>query len=154
LKLLVDENLPPRLVENLTDLFPDSVHVRSVGLGGTADSTIWEYAKAHGFTFMTRDKDFANLSMPWGAPPKGDPAPGGELFDVHALQHCAQKRDSVFGIRKRYESQLADPEITFLLQLTKLEALERQAQAGVTSDSRCPVVVRTITAAMISAPPA
>ncbi len=70
MKLLVDENLPPRLVENLTDLFPDSVHVRSVGLGGTADSTIWEYAKAHGFTFMTRDKDFANLSMTWGAPPR------------------------------------------------------------------------------------
>jgi predicted nuclease of predicted toxin-antitoxin system len=70
LKLLVDENLPPRLAEDLTDLFPDSVHVRSVGLSSTADSSIWEYAKAHGFTFLTRDKDFANLSMTRGAPPK------------------------------------------------------------------------------------
>ena len=70
MKLLVDENLPPRLVDDLTDLFPDSVHVCSAGLGSTADVIIWEYAKAHSFTFLTKDKDFANLSLIWGAPPK------------------------------------------------------------------------------------
>ena len=70
MKLLVDENLPPGLADDLTDLFPGSTHVRSVGLGSTADSIIWEYAKANGFTFITRDKDFANLSMTWGAPHK------------------------------------------------------------------------------------
>lgn len=70
MKLLVDENLSPRLVEDLTDLFPDSAHVCSADLGSTADAIIWEYAKAHGFTFLTRDKDFANLSLIRGAPPK------------------------------------------------------------------------------------
>ena len=29
-----------------------------------------EYAKKHGFTFLTKDKDFANLSIIWGAPPQ------------------------------------------------------------------------------------
>ena len=70
MKLLADENLPPRLVHDLADLFPNSVHVRDAGLGGTADATIWQYAKANGFAFLTKDKDFANLSIVMGAPPK------------------------------------------------------------------------------------
>jgi predicted nuclease of predicted toxin-antitoxin system len=70
LKLLVDENLAPRLATNLADLFPDSVHVSSVELSGTPDAVVWEYAKAHRFTFLTKDKDFASLSIIWGAPSK------------------------------------------------------------------------------------
>ena len=70
MKLLVDENLPPRLASNLADLFPESIHVNLIGLGSTPDSAIWDYAKEHGFAFLTKDKDFANLSLAWGAPPK------------------------------------------------------------------------------------
>jgi len=70
LKLLADENLPPRLVPVLADLFPDSIHVHAAGLSSAPDATIWEYAKANGFAFLTKDKDFANLSIVWGAPPK------------------------------------------------------------------------------------
>jgi len=70
LKFLVDENLSPRLVSDLADLFPESAHVRSVELGSTSDPVIWEYAKTHGFAFLTKDKDFANLSIARGAPPK------------------------------------------------------------------------------------
>ena len=32
MKLLYDENLSPRLVRLLEDLFPNSIHVRDVGL--------------------------------------------------------------------------------------------------------------------------
>lgn len=70
MKLLVDENLPPRLVQELADLFPDSIHVSSVGLSSAPDARIWEYAQEHGFAFITKDKDFAHLSLAWGAPPK------------------------------------------------------------------------------------
>jgi len=70
LKLLVDENLAPRLVGDLADLFRDSLHISSAELGSTPDAVIWEYAKEHGFTFLTKDKDFASLSIAWGAPPK------------------------------------------------------------------------------------
>lgn len=70
MKLLVDENLPPRLVHEFADLFPGSVHVGSLGMSSAQDAVIWEYAKAHGFTFLTKDKDFANLSITLGAPPK------------------------------------------------------------------------------------
>jgi predicted nuclease of predicted toxin-antitoxin system len=70
LKLLVDENLPPRLVLDLADLFPDSLHVNDAALSGSPDSEIWEYAKENGFAFVTKDKDFASLGMVRGAPPK------------------------------------------------------------------------------------
>jgi predicted nuclease of predicted toxin-antitoxin system len=70
LKLLADENLPPRLVRDLVDLFPNSAHVSSAGLSGTPDDIIWAFAKAQGFVFLTKDKDFANLSIVRGAPPK------------------------------------------------------------------------------------
>jgi len=70
LKLLVDENLPPRLARDLADLFPDSLHVTSAGLTSAPDEAIWEYARKHGFIFVTKDKDFANLSIVLGPPPK------------------------------------------------------------------------------------
>ncbi len=70
MKLLVDENLPPRLAVELADLFPLSTHVREVGLGGTEDSLLWEFAKNAGYAFLTKDKDFANLSIARGFPPK------------------------------------------------------------------------------------
>ena len=70
MKLLVDENLAPRLAIDLSDLFPGSTHVLSVGLGGTSDSAIWDFARQHEFIFLTKDKDFANLSLARGAPPK------------------------------------------------------------------------------------
>jgi predicted nuclease of predicted toxin-antitoxin system len=70
LKLLVDENLPLRLIADLDDLFPESIHVRSAGLGGVADTLIWEHAKQRDLTVLTKDRDFANLSIVRGAPPK------------------------------------------------------------------------------------
>ena len=70
MKLLVDENLAPKLAREIADLFPGSVHVSAVQLGNTPDSEIWRYAKEHRYTFLTKDKDFAHLSIAWGAPPK------------------------------------------------------------------------------------
>jgi predicted nuclease of predicted toxin-antitoxin system len=70
LKLLVDENLPPRIVHELAGLFPDSIHVSEAGLGSSPDVKIWDFAKANHFAFLTKDKDFANLSIAKGAPPK------------------------------------------------------------------------------------
>jgi predicted nuclease of predicted toxin-antitoxin system len=40
MRLLLEENLSPRLVERLGDLFPGSGHVRELGLIGKSDATI------------------------------------------------------------------------------------------------------------------
>jgi predicted nuclease of predicted toxin-antitoxin system len=39
MKLLFDQNLSPRLVERLSDLYPDSVHVQAVGLDRALDES-------------------------------------------------------------------------------------------------------------------
>lgn len=41
MKLLFDQNLSPRLVANLADLFPSSAHVEVVGLGKEIDRLVW-----------------------------------------------------------------------------------------------------------------
>jgi predicted nuclease of predicted toxin-antitoxin system len=45
MKLLFDQNLSPRLPYLLVDLYPDSVHVRTVGLTEADDAEVWEYAR-------------------------------------------------------------------------------------------------------------
>jgi predicted nuclease of predicted toxin-antitoxin system len=70
MKLLFDENLSPRLVNALADVYPDSAHVQRVGLGGTLDTEVWSYAREHGYTLVSKDSDFHELSVLRGQPPK------------------------------------------------------------------------------------
>jgi predicted nuclease of predicted toxin-antitoxin system len=70
MKLLFDQNLSPRLVNRLADLYPDSQHVSFIGLDQADDSAVWEYANQNDFTVVTRDSDFSELSVLRGSPPK------------------------------------------------------------------------------------
>jgi predicted nuclease of predicted toxin-antitoxin system len=69
-KLLFDQNLSPRLVQHLSDLYPGSEHVCRVGLDRASDSIVWEYARQNGFTLVTQDADFSEMSDIFGHPPK------------------------------------------------------------------------------------
>jgi len=69
-KLLFDENISPRLVSALADIYPDSAHVHQCGLGSEDDLTVWQYAKDKGFTIVSKDSDFQERSVILGAPPK------------------------------------------------------------------------------------
>ena len=68
--LLFDQNLSPRLVGRLADLYPGSAHVSTVGLGIALDSEIWEYARKHDHIIVTKDADFSELGLLRGFPPK------------------------------------------------------------------------------------
>ena len=70
MRLLFDENLSPRLVGRLGVLYPDSQHVERVELKGQSDLELWEYAARHGFTLVSKDNDFRQLSFVRGQPPK------------------------------------------------------------------------------------
>ena len=70
MKLLFDQNLSPRLPDLLSDLFPESVHVREVGLRDASDSDIWEYAYENDFIVVSKDSDFQQKSLLHGFPPK------------------------------------------------------------------------------------
>jgi predicted nuclease of predicted toxin-antitoxin system len=69
-KLLFDQNMPPRLVDSLASLYPDSRHVFTIGLDRADDWEIWAYAKANGLTIASKDSDYLRLSILLGAPPK------------------------------------------------------------------------------------
>lgn len=70
MKLLFAEQLAASLTRLLADLFPGSEHVSTLGMEGKPDEQIWKFAQVSGFTIVTKDKDFANLSVVWGSPPK------------------------------------------------------------------------------------
>lgn len=70
MKLLFDQNLSPKLVTRLVDLFPDSSHVQPVGLDCATDDKVWEHARLNGFAIVTKDEDYNNLSVLRGSPPK------------------------------------------------------------------------------------
>lgn len=40
MKLLFDQNLSPKLVKRLADVFPSSSHVQSLGLDGASDDQV------------------------------------------------------------------------------------------------------------------
>lgn len=69
-KLLFDQNLSPRLVRRLADLHPGSTHVFSLGIDRASDDEVWERAREDGYTIVTKDSDFGDLSVLRGFPPK------------------------------------------------------------------------------------
>lgn len=69
-RLLLDENLSERLLPLIRGRFPESKHVRLLGLGGADDLTLWERARCDGDLLVTKDEDFLRLSVSRGFPPK------------------------------------------------------------------------------------
>jgi predicted nuclease of predicted toxin-antitoxin system len=69
-KLLLDENLSPRLVALIGDLYPDSTHVENCGLLAAPDEQVWSFALENGFAIVTKDSDFSERSVLDGCPPK------------------------------------------------------------------------------------
>ena len=70
MKLLFDQNLSDQLVTQLADLFPNSVHVKTVGLDNAADTELWNYARDNDLFIVSKDADFSNRSAIHGFPPK------------------------------------------------------------------------------------
>jgi predicted nuclease of predicted toxin-antitoxin system len=70
MKLLFDQNLSFKLCQVIADLFPESNHVRLLGLSAASDRDVWDYAKTHDFTIVSQDADFAEMTALLGSPPK------------------------------------------------------------------------------------
>lgn len=108
MKLLFDQNVSPRLVAGLSDIYPGSVHVRDVGLTRANDAAIWGYARDHGLTIVLKDSDFHQVSFLRGSPPKviwirrGNCTTG----DIRALLRSSRTEILAFG---------ADAEAAFLV---------------------------------------
>ena len=69
MKLLFDQNLSPHLVTRLLDLYPDSVHVSTVGLEAETDRAIWLFARDNGLTIVSKDSDLSEMGVIDSFPP-------------------------------------------------------------------------------------
>ena len=70
MKLLFDENVSHKLVGRLASEYPDSAHVRTVGLRGAHDDQVWGHARTKEFVIVSKDTDFRERSYAEGFPPK------------------------------------------------------------------------------------
>lgn len=70
MRLLFDHNLAPALVSRISDLYPGSAHVWSLGLAEASDQEIWRFARAQSFCIVSKDSDFRDLSAVEGFPPR------------------------------------------------------------------------------------
>ena len=70
MKLLLDQNISRKLVDELEDLYPGSSHVLLLDLQLASDTQVWEYARQHNFVIVTQDSDFNERSLVYGYPPK------------------------------------------------------------------------------------
>jgi predicted nuclease of predicted toxin-antitoxin system len=69
MKLLFDQNLSPRLVSLLSDLFPGSSHVSFLGLDRADAEAIWSFAREHQFVIVSKDADYSDLGLLRSFPP-------------------------------------------------------------------------------------
>jgi predicted nuclease of predicted toxin-antitoxin system len=69
-KLLLDQNLSPRLVSLLAGLYPGSTHVRLLGLDTASEVKFGAMPRSMGYTIVSKDADFHQRSFVLGAPPK------------------------------------------------------------------------------------
>lgn len=70
MKLLLDQNLSDRIPAQVSRSFPGSVHLKIQGLDRASDEVVWEHARENGFTILTKDWDFLQMSLVRGFPPK------------------------------------------------------------------------------------
>lgn len=110
MKLLFDENLSPKLVSALVDIFPDSAHVDRVGLGGADDNQVWCYARQYGFTLVSKDSDFHEKSLLQGYPPKVIWIKRGNCTNKQIEMMLRNKAEQI-------NVMLNDPEAAFLILL-------------------------------------
>jgi predicted nuclease of predicted toxin-antitoxin system len=95
MKLLFDENLSPKLPRLLASLFPSSAHVRDCGLKGLPDEDVWEHARIHAFTIVSKDSDFYQRSLLHGHPPR-----------LLWLRMCNCTRDDIVALRTTNEHNI------------------------------------------------
>lgn len=70
MRLLLDENISWRLAAYLRPHCEGVLHVRGIGLDESPDTSIWRYARQHGYDLLTKDEDFVRLLLAEGFPPK------------------------------------------------------------------------------------
>ena len=105
--MLLDENLSPKIVVAIQDIFSGIRHVRDFQSLGATDTTVWNLAKENNLAVVAKDgNDFIHLISLHGIPPKviwirkGN-CPTAEIAEslrAHALHILSFIRDNERGV--------------------------------------------------------
>ena len=92
MRLLVDEDLPHRLAEDLMGAGHDAVHVAMSPIRGCGDAVVFEKAHNEGRFLLTQDR---GLGATWRYRPK---RPSGTVvFRFPPATHADRKRETILG---------------------------------------------------------
>ena len=108
MKLLFDQNLSPRLVDRLDDVYPDSVHVMEVDLDQALDREIWMFAAQKGFATVTKDADFGEFSVLRGSPPNVVWIRRGNCSTQEIETLLRRRRDAVVALENNPDSDIVE----------------------------------------------
>jgi predicted nuclease of predicted toxin-antitoxin system len=106
MKLLVDENISYRILNSVSSIFPESIHVSKEGKL-KSDVEIFQYARNNNFTILTFDEDFYDLQLLKGFPPKIVWLRSGNITNLSLINKIIAKRDEM-------ELFLKNPEVGIL----------------------------------------
>ncbi len=71
MRILLDQNLSPKLIRKLVDVLPGIETVYDLGLVAASDPIIFDWARNAGFAaVVSTDRDFLRLAERFGPPPK------------------------------------------------------------------------------------
>ena len=97
MKLLFDENLSYKLAELVSDIFPDSTHVRNVGLNSAEDPEVWKFAHDNRFVIVSKDSDMHDRSLLFGFPPKVIWIRLGNCSTRQVIELIRRERDTILN---------------------------------------------------------
>jgi len=69
-KLLFDQNISFRIIAKIAAAFPEAKQVRQLQIENSSDIFLWSFARNNGYTIITFDSDFFDISSIKGHPPK------------------------------------------------------------------------------------
>ena len=107
-RLLFDEPLSEELCDVLADIFPESLHVRSLGHGGATDATVWDLGRTHDCLVVSKDEDFNRLAVLRGAPPKFVWIRRGNCSTAEVAQLLRQQRDEIIRFSAQNEATVLE----------------------------------------------
>lgn len=105
MKLLIDQNIGKRIIDNIQDVFPKSNHVSNLALGNASDLEIWEYALNKNMVLVSSDAQFLDLSIVASKSPKTIFIKG-ETITTNKLEWVLRVNQD--SIKEFVEEQIAD----------------------------------------------
>ena len=93
--LLLDENISHKVCDLIKEFFPGTIHIKNIGLGNCSDEQIWEYAKKANLSIVSLDKDFVNIAVLKGSPPKVIPLKFGNRNTKELANSLLKNKDVI-----------------------------------------------------------